>query len=288
MSDDTAIGPPSVAAPTASIDPRSGSAAARFARGFGYLFRGWSFVLGNHPRLILLCLLPLLINILVFCGMLVALYYFYGDLVNLIWAKPASWFVRIFWYLFYVFIFLLVMLMAYGAFFVVQALLSAPFNDLLSEHTERLAYAHDPPPFSMARLTRNLGRTLLGELTKLTVYLLIIGPLFLMNLILPLVGPALFLSVGFYLTATFFGYDYLDFCMARREWPLGRKWRVLRANQGLMLGFGSALALALLMPVFGILCVPMAAVGGTLLFCDLERAGAFEASGPEPPAPRSL
>ena len=43
----------------------------------------------------------------------------------------------------------LVLLLSYVAFFVVQAILSAPFNDLLSERVEQLAYGNEPPPFSM-------------------------------------------------------------------------------------------------------------------------------------------
>jgi CysZ protein len=264
-------------------EPRQGHLFARMARGFGYLFEGWGFVLGKHPSLIKYCLLPLAINLLVFVLVGLGLYFFYGDLVNLIWAKPASWFWRIFWYLFYVFIFLLVVLIAYVAFFVVQAILSAPFNDLLSERVEQLVAGEVPPAFSLARFSRIILRTILHELARLGIWIGVMLPLFLLNLVLPFFGPLLFLVLGFYVSATFFGYTYLDYSMSRREWSFGRKWKVLLANRALTFGFGSSLAVALLVPVAGILCVPMTAVGGTLMFCDLERAGAFAAF--EPPAP---
>jgi CysZ protein len=279
-------------------DPRDGGALTRLFRGFGYLFEGWGFVFGKHPSLLKHCLLPLAINLLVFSGVAVGLYFFYGDLVNLIWAKPTSWFTRILWYLLYVFIFLVVMLIVYVAFFVVQAILSAPFNDLLSEKVEHLAYGLEAPKFSWGRFSRSLGRTVLHELIKLGIWIGIMLPLFLLNLVIPVLGPMLFLVVGFWVTATFFGYDYLDYSMGRREWSFSRKWKVLRENRALTFGFGSSIAVALLIPVVGILCVPMVAVGGTLLFCDLERAGAFAeaeaaaaAAAPaksdagEPPAP---
>jgi len=256
-------------------DPRQSNAIVRYFRGFGYLFRGWGFVFGKHPSLIKYCLFPLLINLLVFVGAAVALYFFYGDLVALIWAKPESWFSRIFWYIFYIFIFIAVMLLSYIAFFVVQAILSAPFNDILSERVEQLHAGQEPPPFSWSVMFAGLGRTILHELAKISIYLAVMIPLLALNIVVPVIGPMLFLFGGFYMTALFFGYDFMDFSMARRRWPFNKKWRLLKQNRALGLGLGSALAFALMIPVLGLLCLPMAAVGGTLLFCDLDKAGAF-------------
>jgi CysZ protein len=258
------------------VDPRQGGVVTRFFRGAGYLAQGWGFVFSRHPALLKYCLLPLLINILVFTGVGVALYFYYGDIVNWIWARPDSWIVRILWYVLYIFIFLLVVLLSYVAFFVVQALLSAPFNDLLSERAELLAYGKEAPPFTVGIFLKGLGKTLVHELAKLSIYLAIIIPLFLLNLVIPVVGPLLFLFFGGYISAIFFAYDFMDFCMARRDWTFGKKWRVLKQNRALTVGFGAAMHGALLIPIFGFLCIPMAAVGGTLLFCDLEGNGALE------------
>lgn len=268
-------------------DPREGGAFARLFRGAGYVAQGWSFVFSRHPSLLKLCLLPLLINLVVFGGVAVGLYFYYGDIVNWIWARPDSWIVRIVWYLLYVFIFLLVVLLAYVAFFVVQAILSAPFNDLLSERTEQLAYGKEPPAFSLGFMLKGLGKTLVHELAKLGIFLAIIVPLFLLNFVIPVVGPVVFLFVGFYVSAIFFAYDFMDFCMARRDWTFGQKWKVLKQNRALTVGFGSALAGALLIPVFGLLCIPMAAVGGTLLFCDMEQSGGFVELGAPGPVTES-
>jgi len=263
-------------------DPQEGGAFTRLFRGAGYLAQGWGFVFSQHPSLLKLCLLPLLINLLVFAGVAVGLYFYYADIVNWIWARPDSWLVRIMWYLLYVFVFLLVLLLAYVAFFVVQAILSAPFNDVLSARTEQLAYTKDPPPFRLEMLLKGLGKTLVHELAKLGIYLAIIVPLFVLNLLIPVLGPIVFLFAGFYISAVFFAYDFMDFCMARRDWTFGQKWRALKQNRALTVGFGGALAGALLIPVFGLFCIPMAAVGGTLLFCDLEVSGAFADTGASP------
>lgn len=260
-------------------DPRQGTALVRLFRGFHYLLDGWVFVVGKHPSLIKLCLIPLLINIVAFAGVAVAVYHYYDDLVLLIWARPESWPWQALWYALYVFILAAVLVLAYFAFFVVQGLLAAPFNDLLSERVELLAYGKQPLPFSLWRTMRGMGRSVVHELTKLLLYAAVIVPLFVLNLAVPAIGTALFVFGGIYMTALFLSYDYLDFAMARYEWSFSRKWQVLKQHRALTLGFGCSIALALAVPLVGLACVPMAAVGGTLLFCDLERAGAFDQQG---------
>ncbi len=256
------------------LDPRQGNTATRLARGFGYLFKGWGFVL-KHPSLIKYCLLPFLINLVVFAGVAALFIYTYDDLIALIWAKPVSSLARIFWYLLNVFLILLTVLLAYGTFFIVQAMLAAPFNDLLSEKVELIAYGNRPLPFAPGQMLGDIGRTVFHELGKIAIYLGVMAPLLVLNWTIPVLGQALLLVVGFLFTTTFFSYDYLDLCMARRRWGFRRKWRVLRNNGALSIGFGSALSASLLIPVFGLMCVPIAAVGGALLFNDLDRAGAF-------------
>jgi CysZ protein len=269
---------------SASADPREGRALTRFARGGSYLGRGWRFVFSN-PRLLPYCLLPLLIAALLFVALVCLLIFHYGDLVNLFWARPASFFVRIFWYLFYVFIFLVVMLLSYAAFFVLQALLASPFNDLLSERVEELAAGRPPTPFSLERLASSVGRTLLHQAAKLGLYLSIMLPLLLLSLIIPVLGPLLLLFGGSTVTAFFLAWDTLEYAMDRRAWDLRRKWQLLGSNRALLLGLGGLLEAALLVPVLGLICLPVGAVGGTLLFIDLERAVAPKAESTPAPTP---
>lgn len=261
------------------IDPRQGNTATRLARGFSYLLKGWAFVL-RHPSLIKHCVLPFLICLVVFAGVAGLFAYSYDDLIGMIWARPTSSLARVLWYLFNVLLILLAVLLAYGAFFVVQAMIAAPFNDLLSEKVELIAFGNQPPPFSPRRAVGDMGRTVSHELKKISLYLGIMAPLLLLNWIIPVLGQAALLIGGFFITTIFFSYDYLDLCMARRRWTFRQKWRALRRNGALSVGFGSALSAGLLVPLLGLMCIPMAAVGGALLFNDLERAGAFQEPRP--------
>jgi CysZ protein len=233
---------------------------AGFSSGFAYLLRGVAFATANRT-LLKWALLPLLVAALVY-------------------SKPSGLLGRLLWDLLYVFVVALVLALAYLTFFAVQAILASPLNDLLSERVEALAFGRSPPPFSAARFLRGLATTMLHTAGRFLLYLLVMLPLFLLGHVLPVIGTALFLVAGSAASALFFAYDALDYPMSRREWSFGRKWSAVLANKSLLLGFGSTVVLAGLLPVVAVFVFPAAVVGGTLLFCDLENAGAFGEHGP--------
>ncbi|MCK5795651.1 MAG: EI24 domain-containing protein [Deltaproteobacteria bacterium] len=251
-------------------------------RGLGYVFRGWSFV-AKHTELVKFCVLPVILTLVVFVGLSILFYAKYTWFVSLFWAKPEGWTI-VFWWPFAVLFVFAAIIIAYVLFFVVLSILTAPFNDFLSERVEQLAYGHEPRPFSWSFLLRGLGQTVLHELAKLAIYLAWILPLLFLNFI-PVIGTVAFAVTGFILTARFLAYDHLDYAMARREWTFARKRGLLKEYRALTSGFGAGVAGVLLVPVVGLLSIPMAAVGGTLLFCDLEKAGAFDGeAAPSVPA----
>lgn len=265
-------------------DPRAGGSATRLLRGARYLTRAWGFVFSEHPSLLKYCALPLMISMAVITGVVATLGYYYNDIVGAIWARPEQWYWMILWYLMYVFMLLLVIVVGYVAFFLLQTLLSAPFNDMLTEQVELIAYGKTPPPFNFAKFARGIAVSLVHALIKLSIYLVFMLPLLLLGWVIPFVGPVISSVGGFIVTAYFICYDQMDFSMARREWSFGNKIRVVTANMGLTFGLGGAMAGMLWIPIIGILFLPLAAVGGTLLFCDLERNGALVHAGPQLPA----
>ena len=256
-------------------DPRTGSAIKRLFKGGGYLLRGWRFVFSEHPTLVGYCAAPVIIAIISISAVIALLGYYYGDIMGALWDKPATWYMVTLWYVVMVFVFLLMLVLGYVAFFIIQTILSAPFNDILTERVEMLAVDKDPPPFTFARFTRGIAVTLVHTVVKLSIYIFFMVPLIIIGWIIPVVGPIISSVGGFIVTAYFVSYDQMDYAMARREWSFGRKVRVVSKNLSLTFGFGSSMAGVLLIPLLGILFIPLAAVGGTLLFCDLERHGAF-------------
>ncbi|HEY3359005.1 MAG TPA: EI24 domain-containing protein [Polyangia bacterium] len=264
-----------------SPDPQAGGAFARFSRALGYPFLGWRFI-SAHPALYRYCIIPFILNLLIMTAIGVGLWHYYPDLVAWIWRRPEGLGLRVLWYVLYVFILLAVLVLGYALFFILQALLASPFNDLLSEKTEELLAGHKPLPFSLARFLRNAVVTVAHESMKLLLLIAILAPLWLVCLFIPGIGSILFAVLGGAVSAFFLGYDYHDYALARRRFPFGRKWGLLTHNFAFTLGFGTTVSLMLLVPVLGLFFPPFAAVGGTIACLDYERYGRL----PPPPRPR--
>ena len=238
--------------------------------------KGWRFVFSEHPSLVGYCAAPVIIAIMSISAVIGLMSYYYGDIMSMVWARPDAWYLLTLWYVVMVFVFLLMLVLGYVAFFIMQTILSSPFNDILTERVEMLAIGKEPPPFTFARLARSVALTLLHTLVKLSIYIFFMVPLILIGWVIPVVGPIISSVGGFIITAYFVSYDQMDFAMARREYTFGHKVRTVTKNLSLTFGFGGSMAAILFVPVVGILFIPLAAVGGTLLFCDLEKHGALE------------
>lgn len=157
--------------------------------------------------------------------------------------------------------------------------LASPFLDDLSEKVESLVMGTPEPPMSAARITRavliGLSDLLWGTLTSICVY----GPLFLLGLI-PGVGtiPATILSYMF--AAMLAAHEFVGLPLTRRFVDYRGRWRVVRENGAVALGFGATTLVLLVIPAAGFFVLPFATVGGTLLFCDLAATGRLSIARP--------
>jgi uncharacterized protein involved in cysteine biosynthesis len=156
-------------------------------------------------------------------------------------------------------------------FVVVGTFAALPFNDLLSEQTDKLAGGwRDPRPFSPFRMGWELAVTGAQEGKRMSMYLVLIVPLFLLSFI-PILAPFT-LTLKVVITALFFTTDYLSYPMERRGALLFKhKFSITRRYFFPSLGFGCAVTCLALVPVVNFMFFPLAVVGGTLLFSDLVR-----------------
>ena len=134
-----------------------------------YLREGLKLVLS--PGLRLFVLLPLLINLVLFVGLI----YFAGHQFSL-WVDTLmptlpnwlSFLNYVLWPLFVV----LVALMVFFTFTMLANIIAAPFNGFLSEKVEAVARGVDTsPPFSWGELAAMVPRTLAREMRKLGYFL---------------------------------------------------------------------------------------------------------------------
>lgn len=252
-----------------------------FWSGFRYPFKGARFVYIKHLGLARFWIWPIIITALVFTGVAACVWLFHDDLLALMWAEPTgdgAWagVQRVIRPVAQVILFIVLIVAGLFAVYVLTSLFAAPFNDMLSEEVERISLGREAPPFSLRRLVRDLLMTLRLELSKAVIYVLVMIPAFILSLLVPVVGQVVYAIFGYFFTMVFFAIDYTDWPLARRGWGVRRRIRILRANLARMLGLGAAVWLLLIIPFVGLMFMPAAVAGGTLLVLDLEDEGALD------------
>jgi len=245
-----------------------------FWTGFKYPFGGIKTVYGEHRDLVRIWCWPLLITLasLVTVGWSV---WNYHDLVmGWMWEAPTDegWWASIVRGVHSVLEFLLGALLFVVGVIVVQLLssvIAAPFNDALSETLERRWTGEPGADFRWSSLFKDLGRTVVLELGKVTLFVAVMLPAFVLSLLVPGVGQALYTVAGTTFTIGYLGLDYVDWPAARRGLSVGERASFFRRHAMPMLGFGAGVWVFLFFPFLNLLFMPAAVAGGTRLFLDM-------------------
>ncbi len=254
-----------------------------FARGLSYAFRGAKFVYLQHPGLARYWLFPILITAAALFWVFYGSAEHYADVGAVVWSWfPESWSEATGWVgtliavvraVINFFLGLALVLLGLVVVVLLSSIVAAPFNDALSEAVEDLLTGEHAPPFSLRKLVADIARTLRLESLKVLVYAAVVGPLFLVSLLIPGIGQVVSL-LGFALTAVYLGIDYIDWPAARRDWSVGDRLQFARRRLPAVAGFGTGVWLLLFIPLVNLLFMPAAVAGGTMLFVDFEGAEA--------------
>ncbi len=113
-------------------------------------------------------------------------------------------------------------------------------------------------------LVVGLGDLFWGGLTALAVY----SVLFVVGLV-PGVGTIPATICSYIFAALLASHEFVGLPLTRRFVSYRGRWRAVRENLSVTLGFGATVLLLLVIPAAGFFVLPLASVGGTLLFCDL-------------------
>lgn len=250
--------------------------------GFAYAFKGAKFVYLKNPALIRIWMWPILITLTCFVLVTFGIFYWHDDLLALAWARPTgeawyvSWLLVPLWWLVRVLFLLLLLFLGIVVIYMLSSLFAAPFNDLLSEEVELLYKGKESPKFSWNRFLGGLALTLRLELGKQAVFWIVMGPTFVISLLIPVVGQIIYVVFGYLFTIVFFAVDYTDWPLARRGRGVRARLRLVRKYKARMLGLGTAVWLLLFIPVVGLFFMPAAVAGGTLLVLDMEDNGELD------------
>ncbi|WP_077795946.1 EI24 domain-containing protein [Streptomyces sp. JHA26] len=238
--------------------------------GFGHLLKGQRWV-ARHGKSYGFGLVPGLITLVLYVGVLVALALWGGDAVA--WATPfaddwSSPWSGLFRGFLTAVLFALVLLLAVLTFTAVTLLVGQPFYESLSERVDRDVSPDGTAPESDLPLWRDLwvsGRDSLRIVLRAAVW----GVLLFAAGFVPVVGQTVVPVIGFFVTGFFLTEELTAVALQRRGVELRDRLALLRSRRMLVWGFGTPLGLAFLVPFVAVFLMPGAVAGATLLAREL-------------------
>lgn len=259
--------------PTFSPTPRAGD----FLQGAVLPLKAAGVIL-RSGKLRGLAMLSGLITFVSLIALLWLLGVYTDDLLRYFWSTPESWWGKGLWYVVLVLAFLGLLVIGMNT---VPLALQAPLQDPMSEATEELCGDFQAPGFTVGALVKGVSVGLAHTLTRIAILLAGQALLFPLNFI-PGIGSIVWTVLSATWTIVWAAGEHLGGPMARHLYPFSAVRQVLRKRRALTFGFGATVYLLLWVPVLNLFFVPLAIVGGTLLFRGLLQAGAL----PPPPPPR--
>ena len=161
---------------------------------------------------------------------------------------------------------------------VVGNLLASPFYDVLAGKVEARLLGPSDEPFAWRTVLGDAWMSVQHSLLGLLLYGLSMGLLLLLNL-LPVVGSALYAALSTTATVFFLARELMDIPLSRRRLGFFEKIRWMGGHKALLGGLGLATMAMLAVPVVNLLLMPVAVLGGTLLYCHLHQVGQGAAVG---------
>ena len=227
--------------------------------GAGYFFKGLSLL--NKPGVRRFVIMPLLINILIFTGLIWLSADQFGGIID--WMTPSlpEWLLWLTWLLWLVFGLMAFIVLFFG-FSILANLVGAPFNSYLAAAVEKHLTGQALPETGKS-LWQDVVEAILGELKKILYYVLWAIPLLIIGFIpgINLLAPILWAVFGAWMLSL----EYTDYPLGNYGLTFPAIRRKISEHRMLSLGFGTAVMLATLIPLFNFLVMPVAVAGATAL-----------------------
>lgn len=232
--------------------------------GAAYFLRGMSLITRKRVRPYVI--IPLLINVVLF-GF--AVYFGWGQLALLVtWLAGylPGWLDWLIWLATPLFV-VAALLVSFFAFALVGNIIAAPFNSLLAEAVEKNLTDRSPDSGGgLGKLAKDAAASIGSELRKLGYFAIRAIPLLILFVIPGLNIAAPFL--WFLFSAWMLAVEYADYPMGNHGLTFPKQLKILARRRLLSLGFGSIMALVLLVPGLNFLVIPAGVAGATAMWVD--------------------
>jgi CysZ protein len=252
--------------------PHGETPSARFRHGLRYPLRGARYLL-DHPELWPWVALPALINVGLLLGA-TAISFVVVPFVISTWLTPPEGLLYSVWIALVVMLSLAVFGFSAVVLYTASGLVALPFQELLSSRMEDQLLGELVEEATPARVLGDVAMSLRHTLAALAMWVMVMGPLLLLNLFPP-IGELLYLGLGGTATAFFLAREMVDSPLSRRRLAFREKLRWLRSDLSSFMGLGAATGLLLWIPLLNFVCLPISVAGGTLMFAELVAAGRY-------------
>jgi len=222
--------------------------------------------LARRPGLWWLAAAPVAINLALFVLFFWFAYSRFTQWVASLMPGGEGWWWQALVYVLILLAVLFLLMVQIYLFAVVGRIVAAPFLEALTRRVEALA-APGSKPLTEISFWRSVGRAVVQESKRVLLYLAIMAALLIFNL-LPGLGSLIYGVLAWAVTAWFLAGEFLDYPLERRGWSFAAKLGYVFRLRLTSLAFGAAVFVLGLAPVVNLALLPLAAVGGTLLFLE--------------------
>ncbi|MGH2575548.1 MAG: EI24 domain-containing protein [Ignavibacteria bacterium] len=238
-----------------------------FFFGFTYPFKCIKFFF-SHPKIITYSITPIIINLLIYGSIFIFSYAWVigtiGQLTGVSQLDAGFW-TELLHIILLIAGFLLLLITCYLAFVILGGIITAPFNEKISQMVEEIVT--NEKVMSDLGFWKDAYISIKAEIEKLVFYFSFLFIFFLINFI-PIIGTIVSVSLGTVFSFLYNALDFLDYPMTRKLIPFKQKLRVTRKGGMLTYGFGCIAFLMMFLPIVNVFMKPILVAAGTSLFFE--------------------
>ena len=237
-----------------------------FTAGFKYVLSGFGLI--TKPGIRLFVLIPLLINSILFAGVII-----YGaDMMNeFIHSYLTGWLEWLRWLLWPLFI-IITLTVVFFTFSIIANLIASPFNGFLAEAVEkRLTGALQQQSGNvLTQLPGEIKKAIKSEFKKFIYFIVRAIPLLILFFVpfINFAAPFLWFLFGAWMLTL----EYLDFPTGNHGIIFPELRNIMKTKRQLAFGFGIGVMLLTMIPVINFIAIPVAVCGATNMWTDRIRA----------------
>ncbi len=231
--------------------------------GIAFMMKGLQLLF--HPNIRRFVIIPLLINIGLFVGLIIFGAQQLEVFINWIMPDLPTWLQWMSWLLWLVFS-IVALLIVFFAFSLVANIIGAPFNGPLAAAVEQHLTGVAPEGDSSMSFVSSIIPSILGEFKKIAYFALLAIPLLVLFFIpvINIVAPILW----FIFMAWMLALEYIDYPAGNHDMLFSEQKKLLTRRRFQSLGFGSVISVMTFIPIANFIVMPTAVIAATVFWVE--------------------